>query len=72
MDHLLVSLCFFFDKFFLSPYVDVFFSQFGLSWVMPRQVVDLYACRWTVGSAQNAVVEDSASIPFVVSMDGKE
>jgi hypothetical protein len=23
---------------------NVFFSQFELSWVMPKQVVDLYAC----------------------------
>ena len=29
---------------------NVFFSQFGLSWVMPRQVVDLYACWWTVSN----------------------
>jgi hypothetical protein len=27
---------------------NVFFSQFGLSWVMPRRVVDLYACWWTI------------------------
>jgi hypothetical protein len=35
---------------------DVFFSRFGLSWVMPRRVVDLYACWWTAGSAQSAAV----------------
>jgi hypothetical protein len=29
---------------------DVFFNRFGLSWVMPRRVVDLYAFLWTVGS----------------------
>jgi hypothetical protein len=27
-----------------------FFSCFGLSWVMSRQVVDLYACWWTASS----------------------
>jgi hypothetical protein len=35
----------------VSALCDVFFSQFGLSWVMPRRVVDLYAYWWTVGSA---------------------
>jgi len=29
--------------------LSAFFSRFGLSWVMPRSVVDLYACWWTVG-----------------------
>jgi hypothetical protein len=32
-----------------------FFSRFGLSWVMPRRVADLYACWWTGGSSQSAV-----------------
>jgi hypothetical protein len=27
-----------------SAMLNFFFSQFGLSWVMPRRVVDLYAC----------------------------
>jgi hypothetical protein len=26
------------------PLWNVFFSRFKLSWVMPRRVVDLYAC----------------------------
>jgi hypothetical protein len=34
----------------------VFFSQFGLSWVMPRRVVDLYACWWNAGNTRSAVV----------------
>jgi hypothetical protein len=38
------------------PYGMPFFSRFGLSWVMPRRVVDLFACWWTVGSTQSAVV----------------
>jgi hypothetical protein len=33
-----------------------FFSHFELSWVMPRRVVNLYACWWTSGSPQSAVV----------------
>jgi uncharacterized membrane protein len=33
-----------------------FFSCFGLSWVMPNQVVDLFACCWMGGSTQSAIV----------------
>jgi hypothetical protein len=33
-----------------------FFSRFELSWVISRQVVDLYACWWIVRSAQTADV----------------
>ncbi len=36
--------------------MEYFFSRFGLSWVMPRLVVDLYACWWIAGSTRNAVV----------------
>jgi hypothetical protein len=32
------------------------FSRFGLSWVMPLRVVDLFACWWTGGRSQSAVV----------------
>ena len=32
-----------------------FFSCGGLSWVMPRHVVDLYACWWTFGRPQSVV-----------------
>jgi hypothetical protein len=32
------------------------FSRFNLSWVMPCQVVDLFACWWTGGCSRNAVV----------------
>jgi hypothetical protein len=35
---------------------NVFFNRFGLSWVMPRRVVDLYACWWTLGNTRSAVV----------------
>jgi len=34
----------------------VFFSRFGLSWVMRRRVVDLYTCWWTAGSFWSATV----------------
>jgi hypothetical protein len=32
------------------------FSRCSLSWVMPRRVVDLFACWWTGGRSQSAVV----------------
>jgi hypothetical protein len=35
---------------------NVFFSQFGLSWVIPRRVVNLYACWWIAGSTWSAVM----------------
>jgi hypothetical protein len=35
---------------------DVLFSQFGLSWVIPRGVIDLYTCWWTVGSVWSATM----------------
>lgn len=35
---------------------NVFLSQFGLFWVMPRRVVDLYDSWWTVGSTWSAAV----------------
>jgi hypothetical protein len=48
----------------------VFFSRFGLSWVMRRRVVDLYTCWWTAGSFWSATVWKM--VPFIVSMEGKE
>jgi hypothetical protein len=33
-----------------------FFSRFGLSWVMPRRVVDLYDCWWSSGRPRSAAV----------------
>jgi hypothetical protein len=35
---------------------DVFFGRFGLSSVMPKRVVDLYACWWIAGSVWSATV----------------
>jgi hypothetical protein len=32
------------------------FGRFRLSWVMPRRVVDLFACWWTGGRSRSAVV----------------
>jgi hypothetical protein len=33
-----------------------FFFRLGLSWVMPRRIVDLYVCWCTVGSTRDAIV----------------
>jgi hypothetical protein len=32
------------------------FSPFGLSWVMPLRVLDLFACWWTAGRLRSAVI----------------
>jgi hypothetical protein len=32
------------------------FSQFGMSWVMPRRVVDLFSCWWKAGRSRSAAV----------------
>jgi uncharacterized membrane protein len=32
------------------------FCRFSLSWVMPRRVVDLFACWWTGGRSRSAMV----------------
>jgi hypothetical protein len=32
------------------------FSRFGLHWVMPNSVVDLFACWWTGGHSRSAMV----------------
>jgi hypothetical protein len=32
------------------------FSRFGLFWIMPLRVVDLFVCWWTGGRSQSAVV----------------
>jgi len=47
-----------------------FFSRFELSWIMPRRVVDLYACWWTTGKM--LFVKDGAYVPFMVFMEEKE
>jgi hypothetical protein len=41
------------------------FSRFGMSWVMPRQVVDLLACWWSSRRPRSTVVWKMAHIcPF--------
>jgi hypothetical protein len=32
------------------------FSRFGMSWVMPRRVIDLLACLWSLGRPMSATV----------------
>lgn len=31
-------------------------TRFGLSWVMPRRVFDLFACWWTSGRSRSAAI----------------
>jgi len=32
------------------------FTRFGLSWVMPRRVIDLFACWWTFGRPRSVEI----------------
>jgi hypothetical protein len=49
-----------------------FFNRFGLSWVMPRRVVDLFSCWDCWQHSECYCVEDGTFILFVVSMVGIE
>jgi hypothetical protein len=52
------------------PYEMLFFSQFGLSWVMPNRVADLFACWWI--SCSTRCVEDGAFLSIAVSLEDRE
>ena len=41
---------------------NVRFSCFGLSWVMPNSVKDLFTCWWTGGNSQIAIVWKMVSL----------
>jgi len=43
-----------------------FCPKFFLSWVMPRRVVDLFACWWKAGRSRSAVVLKTWRIPWRV------
>jgi hypothetical protein len=32
------------------------FTHFGMSWVMPRRAIDLFACWWTSGRLRSTVI----------------
>jgi hypothetical protein len=34
----------------------VLFNRFGMSWIMPRRVIDLYDCWWSFGRPRSAAV----------------
>jgi hypothetical protein len=48
------------------------FSQFGLHWVMPCRVEDLYASWWTGGRSQSVVVWKMIPLSYVVLMEQKK
>jgi hypothetical protein len=49
------------------------FSRFSLSWVMPRLVVDLFACWWTSGSlSECGCVEDGSLLTLTVLVEGTQ
>jgi hypothetical protein len=37
-------------------WTNIFFNHFGMSWVMPRRVIDLFACWWKSGRPMSAVI----------------
>jgi hypothetical protein len=47
-------LCLYCDM--ASAMRSAFFSSFGISWVMPRRVVDLYDCWWSSGKPRSVAV----------------
>lgn len=52
---------------------NVIFSRFGLSWVMPKRVVDLFACLvggWLL--SKYCHVKNGSPLPYVVPMVGKK
>ena len=40
---------------------NILFNCFGLSWVIPSQIVDLFACWWTICSTRSAAVRKIVS-----------
>ena len=45
------------------------FSRFGLHWVMPDRVKDLYASWWMGGHSRSAVVWKMIHLSYVVYME---
>jgi hypothetical protein len=39
-----------------SALCNALFTHFGMSWVMPRRVIDLFACWWTSGRPMNVAI----------------
>jgi len=44
------------------------FSRFGMSWVMPRRVIDLFACWWKANECCG--LEDGAHLYSLVCLEG--
>jgi hypothetical protein len=39
-----------------SAFLSVFFNRFGMSWIIPRCVIDLYDCRWSFGRPRSVAL----------------
>lgn len=48
------------------------FIRFGMSWVMPRRVIDFFACCWTSERLRSAGIWKSADLHFFVLMEETE
>jgi hypothetical protein len=46
------------------------FSCFGMSWVMPRNVINLLNCWWSYGRPRSVALWKM--VPLLVCMEGKE
>jgi hypothetical protein len=54
-------------------YEVLFFCHVGLTWVLPRRVVDIFSCgRGLSGSPQCAVLWKMVVMSFVVPLEGKK
>jgi hypothetical protein len=50
---------------------DAFFTRFGLCWVMPSTIKDLYANWWMGGCSRSAVcLENGSLVHYVVHLEG--
>jgi transposase len=56
MDHILLHCV------VTSAMWNALFTRFGLSWVMPRRVIDLFACWWKFDRLMNAAIWKMLSI----------
>jgi hypothetical protein len=66
VDHLLIHC----DV--VSTLWNAIFNRFGMPWVMPRRVIDLFACWWKWKAKECCDLEDGANLHFLVCLEGKK